>query len=104
MTPPSVGWVGLRLTCAISLGGCHFSEGIINWSKTEGLLYWEHHTESFLFQIFLLLFPFFFTVKFMTLELNLLSDLSIIRVPFVVVSNYLNLSVSYICPKQLLHL
>lgn len=40
----------------------------------------------------------------MTLELNLLSDLSIIHVPFVVVSNYLNLFVSYICPKQLLYL
>lgn len=40
----------------------------------------------------------------MTLELNLLSDLSILCVPFVVVPNYLNLFVSYICPKQLLYM
>lgn len=39
----------------------------------------------------------------MTLELNLLSDLSILCVPFVV-PNYLNLFVSYICPKQLLYM
>lgn len=40
----------------------------------------------------------------MTLELNLLSDFSILRVSFVVVLNNLNLFVSYICPKQLLYL
>lgn len=73
--------------------------------QTKGLLYRGHHTELFILTLDLLVaFPIFLTVKLITLELNLLSDFSILCVPFVVVPNNSNLFVSYICPKQLLYL
>lgn len=70
-----------------------------------GLLYQGHCIELFYsYSRFSCCFSHFLTVKLMTLELNLLSDFSILCVPFVVVPNNLNLFVSYICPKQLLYL